>query len=311
MDDGNGRHGNRCLARSLPLLTTPTRRRPLRRISGDLRVINLDVHGHNIMVDGVSTFFIDVGTGKPIVLIHGGGAGADSWGNWKDVIPALGDGFRVIAVDMLGFGHTGKPNGDFVYSQQARIRHMAAFLKALDLDAPLVVGNSMGGATALGIAVEHPELIGKLILMGSAGLNTQVHEDLKPVIHYDFTRDGMVRLVRALTTDAFVIDDALIDYRFSLATDPDTRRAYAAAMAWIREQNGLFYPEAYIRQNRVPTLVVNGKNDKVVPVSNAYKFLDLIEQSSGYIMPYCGHWAMIEHPVAFARITRDFALTAA
>lgn len=238
---------------------------------------DLAVHGRHIEADGVSTFFLDVGTGQPLVLIHGGGAGADSWGNWKDVIPALGEGFRVIAVDMLGFGRTGKPDAGFVYSQDARNRHLAAFLRALELDAPVVVGNSMGGATALGVAVEHPGLIARLVLMGSAGLVTDVHEDLKPVIQYDFTREGMVRLIRALTTDAFVIEDALIDYRFAMAIDPDTRRAYAATMGWIREQNGLFYPETYIRQNRVPTLVVNGKNDKVVPVANAYKFLELLD----------------------------------
>jgi 2-hydroxy-6-oxo-6-(2'-aminophenyl)hexa-2,4-dienoate hydrolase len=265
--------------------------------------------GRTVLVDGVSTFYFDVGDGQPLVLIHGGGAGADSWSNWKDIVPAFGDGFRIIAVDMLGFGKTGKPDGDFIYSQGARNRHLAGFLRALDLTAPVVVGNSMGGCTALGVAVEHPELIGKLVLMGSAGLVTAVHEDLKPVVQYDFTRDGMVRLIRALTTDAFVIADSLVDYRFALATEPDTKRAYAATMGWVRDQNGLSYPEDFIRRNTVPTLVVNGKNDKVVPVANAYKFLELIQQSWGYILPNCGHWAMIEQPAAFARITRDFALS--
>lgn len=262
--------------------------------------------GHMIDAGGVPTFYLEYGNGAPVVLIHGGGAGADSYGNWRDVIPTLAGKFRVIAVDMLGFGRSGKPADDFVYSQQARIDHLSAFLTALDLKGAALVGNSMGGATAIGVAVEHPELVGKLVLMGSAGLVTALHDDLKPVVNYDFTRDGMVRLIRALTTPDFVIDEEMVDYRVALATEPETRRAYAAAMGWIQQQRGLYYAEDFIARVRQPTLVVNGKLDKVVPVANAYKFLELIPQSWGCILPECGHWAMIEHPAVFAEIASRF-----
>jgi 2-hydroxy-6-oxo-6-(2'-aminophenyl)hexa-2,4-dienoate hydrolase len=77
-------------------------------------------------------------------------------------------------------------------------------------------------------------------------------------------------------------------------------------MQWIRDQGGLYYEDDYIRRITAPTLIVNGKLDKVVPLANAYKFLELIGPSWGYIMPDCGHWAMIEHPVDFARTTAAF-----
>lgn len=260
-----------------------------------------------VVAGGIDTFYLEQGSGRPIVLIHGGGAGADSWGNWRNVIPHLAPDHRVVAVDMLGFGRTAKPNGDFVYSQPARVKHMIEFLDALELGPATLVGNSMGGATAIGVAVERPDLVSKLILMGSAGLVTSIDPVLAPILKYDFTREGMVRLVRALTTDSFEIDDDMIDYRYKLAVQEDTRRAYTATMAWIGQQGGLFWNEDYIRKVTAPTLVVNGKCDKVVPVAHAYRFLELIDNSWGYLIPDCGHWAMIEHPKDFAQITRSFA----
>lgn len=256
---------------------------------------------------GIRTHYLEMGRGEPVVLVHGGGAGADSYGNWRTVMPILAEHFRVVAVDMVGFGRTDKPaQAGFVYSQEARNRHLADFLDALALGPATLIGNSMGGATAIGVAVARPELVKRLVLMGSAGLNTKLHADLMPVINYDFTRDGMVRLIRALVNDNFVIDDALVSYRYALATDPDARRAYVATMGWIRDQGGLAYDPAMLRRVKAPTLVVNGKMDKVVPLENAYTFLALIDRSWGYIIPDCGHWAMIEHPHDFASAALNF-----
>jgi len=256
---------------------------------------------------GIRTHYIECGSGAPVVLIHGGGAGADGWGNWMRTLPQLGATHRAIAVDMLGFGKTDKPEAaDFVYSQQARNKHLAAFLDALGLKDAALVGNSMGGATAIGVAVERPELVAKLVLMGSAGLTTQLSDALKPVIHYDFTREGMIALVKALTNDRFKVDDELITYRHKGSIDPAARRAYGSTMAWIKQQGGLFYADDFLRRVGVPTLVVNGKNDKVVPVPIAMRFLELIPRSWGYIIPDCGHWAMLEHADDFAATTHNF-----
>nr|BAC56745.1 meta cleavage compound hydrolase [Janthinobacterium sp. J3] len=254
---------------------------------------------------GVETRYLEAGKGQPVILIHGGGAGAESEGNWRNVIPILARHYRVIAMDMLGFGKTAKP--DIEYTQDRRIRHLHDFIKAMNFDGKVsIVGNSMGGATGLGVSVLHSELVNALVLMGSAGLVVEIHEDLRPIINYDFTREGMVHLVKALTNDGFKIDDAMINSRYTYATDEATRKAYVATMQWIREQGGLFYDPEFIRKVQVPTLVVQGKDDKVVPVETAYKFLDLIDDSWGYIIPHCGHWAMIEHPEDFANATLSF-----
>ena len=167
----------------------------------------------------------------------------------------------------------------------------------------------MGGATALGVAMERPQLVRALVLMGSAGLNARITESLKPIVYYDFTRAGMERLVAALTAPGFKADEELIDRRYELSVEPDTRRAYQATMKWIHAQGGLFYPEDALRAVTAPTLVVNGKDDRVVPLANAFRMLELLHNSWGYILPHCGHWAMIEAPQDFALATRDFVLS--
>ena len=121
--------------------------------------------------------------------------------------------------------------------------------------------------------------------MGSAGLTVQLSDALRPVIHYDFTREGMAALIRALTNEGFRIDEDLLTYRYKGSIEPDARRAYASTMGWVKAQGGLFYDEDFIRKVNVPTLVVNGKNDKVVPTGVALRFLDLIPRSWGYIIP--------------------------
>jgi len=266
-----------------------------------------DWTSHYIDAGGLRTHYLEAGdrNAPPVVLIHGGGAGADSIGNWRRTIPELSKTHRVVAMDMVGFGRSAKPES-FQYTQPARNRHLADFLKAMGLTRVPVVGNSMGGATALGVAMEQPQLIDRLVLMGSAGLNADITESLKPIVFYDYTLGGMQKLIKALTGSRFQVSDELVKFRYELSIEPDTRRAYTATMEWVRQQGGLFYPEDAIRQVTTPALVVNGKDDLVVPLRNAYRFLELLPNSWGYLIPHCGHWAMLEAPTEFLSATRSF-----
>lgn len=266
-----------------------------------------DFEKKHINVNGVKTCYIEAGEGEPLILIHGGGAGANSYGNWFASLPLFGKKFRAIAIDMIGFGESESPakiGAD--YSQKTRYEHLAGFIKAMGFEKATLVGNSMGGATAMGVAVEYPDLVDKLILMGSAGLNTEISEALMPILKYDYTKEGMVKMVETLTNDGFVITDEMINYRHTNSIEPSNKEAYGNVMAWIKEQGGLFYEDDYIAKVTQKTLVVNGKNDLVVPLSHAWKFLELINDSWGYIVPHCGHWAMIEHPEDFAAAVSQF-----
>jgi len=263
-----------------------------------------------IDVDGVKTCYIEAGEGEPLILIHGGGAGANGYGNWFTTLSLFAKNFRTIAVDMLGFGLTDSPDpADCDYSQKARYDHIAGFIKAMGFEKANLVGNSMGGATAMGVAIEYPELCDKLVLMGSAGLNTEINEALGPVLGYDYTKEGMIRLIEVLTNDSFEITQEMVDYRHGNSIDPTNKVSYDATMNWVRGQGGLYYEEDFIARVQQKTLVVNGKDDEVVPLTSAHRFLELIDNSWGYIVPHCGHWAMIEYPEDFAGAVSAFLLT--
>ncbi|RLA10127.1 MAG: alpha/beta hydrolase [Gammaproteobacteria bacterium] len=263
-----------------------------------------------IDVGGVKTCYIEAGEGEPLILIHGGGAGANGYGNWFTCMPLFSKNFRTIAIDMLGFGLTDSPDpADCDYSQKVRYDHVAGFIKAMGFEKANQVGNSMGGATAMGVAIEYPELCDKLILMGSAGLNTEITDALKPVLGYDYTKEGMIKLIDVLTNDSFEITQEMIDYRHTNSIDPTNKISYGATMQWVKSQGGLFYEEDFIARVTQKTLVVNGKDDQVVPLTSAHRFLELIDNSWGYIVPHCGHWAMIEYPEDFAGAVSAFLLT--
>ncbi|MGQ4597942.1 alpha/beta fold hydrolase [Nocardia sp. R6R-6] len=262
-----------------------------------------------IDVDGVPTHYWEEfgGGGHPVVLIHGGGAGADAWGNWADCWKAFSGNFRVIAYDMIGYGTTVVDQEDFVYSQSARIEHLRAFLDAKGIAKASVVGNSMGGATALGLAMRHPERVHTLTLMGSAGLNYHFSPELQTILNYrEPDQDGMRRIVDVLTNKNFAPSAEMVQYRYRLTLNEKVMSGYNAAMDWIRDAGGLHFDEREIAGVGVPTLVVSGREDAVVPLDQSVQFHRLIKNSSLYSIPECGHWAMIEHPIEFSEITTRF-----
>lgn len=259
-------------------------------------------------VNGIRTHYLESGSGDPLVLVHGGGSGADAVGNWKDCIPLLSDEFRVIAPDMVGYGKTDKPDpAKYVYSQENRNKHLLGFIDALRLERLDIVGNSMGGATSLGVTLAAPQRIKRLILMGSAGIRLpdQPQAPLKALVEYDFTVEGMRRLIAALTGPDYRPTEQMVTYRHAMSTQPNTNAALIAINEIVRK-GGMVYPDEVIRQIKVPTLVMNGKLDQIATMSRAWRFLELIENSWGYIIPHAGHWIMIEAPVEFSAAVKAF-----
>lgn len=269
---------------------------------------SVEIRSHFIDVDGFRTHYLEAGEGPVLMLVHGGGAGADSLGNWQDCFPHFAPYFRVIAPDIIGFGRTDKPSPDsYVYDQPGRNRHLAGFIDALGLTGVAIVGNSMGGATAIGVAIDRPELLSRIVLMGSAGLPIpeRPSPQLLHNLHYDFTMDGMRRVIGGLTAPGFEPSDEMVRYRYDLVDDPISQAALAAINGETRKGT-LNYPEDAIRTITHQVLVVNGKEDGVSILPRAYRFLELLPNSWGYIVPHCGHWAMIEATEDFCGVVNRF-----
>ncbi len=268
----------------------------------------MNISSRFIDANGIRTHYLEAGEGAPLLLLHGGGAGADSVGNWTESIGILAKRHRVIAPDMVGFGKSDKPAPEhFVYDQKSRNDHVIAFIEAMGLAKTSVVGNSMGGATALGVALQRPDLLDRIVLMGSAGLAIPPvpSPNLQHTLNYDFTLDGMRRIVEGLTSPRFEPTEDMIRYRYELMTDPAAAASLKAINAETKKGT-LVYNEDTLRQIKHPVLVVNGKEDGVSPIARALRFLELLENSRGYIVPHCGHWAMIETTGEFCAAVENF-----
>jgi pimeloyl-ACP methyl ester carboxylesterase len=217
---------------------------------------------------------------------------------------------RAIAVDRFGFGDTDMPDPATVeYTQRVRTRHMIAFIEALGVGPVDLIGNSMGETTAMGVVLERPDLVRNLVLMGSAVNMTPAdmaanRANLAPVLAYNFTRAGMLALIKGLTF-SYDPPPEMVDYRYTRSVRPQAKIANTATMAWVG-QNGLCYTDEQIASIRTRTLIVAGKNDKMVPIHKMYELLDRMTHAWGYFLPDCGHWIMIEYPRQFTDITLRF-----
>ena len=123
----------------------------------------------SVLAAGIRTNVHDLGSGPPVLLIHGSGPGVSAWANWRLVMPELARQARVIAPDMVGFGYTERPTGQR-YDMDAWVAQAVGLLDALDIERTDLVGNSFGGALALALTIRHPQRVRRLVLMGSVGV---------------------------------------------------------------------------------------------------------------------------------------------
>jgi len=266
---------------------------------------------HFIDAGGINTHYVEEGKGHALLLLHGGGAGADGVSNYSNNMPIYAkQGYRVIAPDMVGFGRTDKPSPDgFDYTQATRTQHMIDFIEAMDLKDVYMVGNSMGGVTAAEVAQNRPDLIKKLVLMG-APLNISVEDmvankkNIGSVIHYDETEAGMRLLIDNLTFD-YTPSDELVTYRFEAFSVEATKQAYRTLMKWVAA-NGMHFSAEQLASFECTVLIVAGKNDVMVPFQKALELASLIPNAHCHFMPNCGHWCMMEFPELFCSVTDCF-----
>lgn len=251
----------------------------------------------------------DVGQGTPILLIHGSGPGVTAWANWRGIIPVLGVQARVIAPDMLGFGYTRCPPGKTLDSA-AWVRQVVNLLDALQLPQVHVVGNSFGGAIALALAHHHPERVGRLVLMGAVGLSFPISEGLDKVWGYQPALDAMRELIHLFAFNPGIVTDELVRMRYEASIRDDVQQRFAQLFPAPRQRgvDALALPEEALRRIPHRTLILHGRDDRVIPLKVSERLLRLIPHADLHVFGECGHWVQIEKAAAFTRLLSQFLL---
>ena len=263
--------------------------------------------GSTLLTGNIQTNLHDVGSGNPVVLIHGSGPGVSAWANWRLSLPVLSQKFRVVAPDIVGFGFTDRPAG-IQYTLDNWVGHAVSILDALKLDKVDLVGNSFGGAVSLALAVRHPERVKRLVLMGSAGTSFELTPALDEAWGYQPSIENMRRMLDTFAYDRTLVTDELAKLRYEAALRPGVQESYAAMFPAPRQRwiDALASPEDKVRELPHETLIIHGREDRVLPLSSSLKLHEMIPRSQLHVFGRCGHWTQIEHNSRFNRLVIDF-----
>ena len=263
--------------------------------------------GKTIVAKGISTNYLDAGSGKPVVFVHGSGPGVTAYANWWLTLPVLADRFHCYAPDMAGFGYTERPEG-VSYTLQNWVDQLVGFLDALELPAVSLVGNSFGGAVALRLAVTHPERVDRLVLMGSVGVPFAITEALDAVWGYQPSLESMRRMLDYFAYSRELVTDELARVRYEASVRPGFQESFAAMFPAPRQRwvDALSTPPEQIAELKQPTLIVHGRDDKVIPLATSLRLHELIDDSELHVFGRCGHWTQIERSGPFTALVAEF-----
>lgn len=268
--------------------------------------------GREITAAGYRTNVHDHGddcsqNGVPVMMIHGSGPGVTAWANWRLVIPELAKHRRVVAPDMLGFGYTERPE-DNTYNRERWVAHAIGVMDALDLQQVDLVGNSFGGGLALALAIEYPERVRRLVLMGSVGVSFPITEGLNEVWGYEPSLENMRRLMDVFAFNKGLLTDELAEMRYQASIRSGFQESFSAMFPAPRQRwvDNLASEEKDIRELPHETLILHGREDEVIPLDASLQLAELIDRAQLHVFGRCGHWTQIEHASRFARLVNDF-----
>ncbi|OYX74843.1 MAG: 2-hydroxy-6-oxo-6-phenylhexa-2,4-dienoate hydrolase [Rhizobiales bacterium 32-66-11] len=255
----------------------------------------------------------DPGTGgETIVMLHGSGPGASGWANFnRNITPLTDAGYRVVLLDCPGWSKS-----DTVICTGSRSELNARILKGLvdhlKLESLHILGNSMGGHSAVAFALAHPNRVGKLVLMGggTGGVSSFVPmptEGIKllQALYRDPTIESLKRMMNVFVFDTSDLTEDLFQTRLENML---ARRDHLENFVKSSAANPRQFPDVGHRLGEIsaPTLVIWGRNDRFVPLDVGLRLVSGIPNSELHVFNNCGHWAQWEHSAKFNRMVLDF-----
>jgi 2-hydroxymuconate-semialdehyde hydrolase len=244
----------------------------------------------------------------PLLLIHGSGPGVTAFANWRGVIPDLAEHFHCLAPDTLGFGYTDFPSDIQGFSMDRWVAHLIGFMDALGVAQAHFIGNSYGGALTLALAARHPDRVGRIVLMGSAGLNFQLTKGLERVWGYQPSLEAMRDLMTAFAFDPALVKEEIVQSRYEASIRPGAQEAFTSLFPEPRQRwlGELATDEDKLSALPHPTLILHGREDVIVPLQSSLRFHELIPNSELHIFGHCGHWTQIEKKDRFLELVVPF-----
>ena len=265
--------------------------------------------GGSVVAAGITTNYLHDGDpdAPPVLLLHGSGPGVTAYANWRLTIPTLATRLRVVAPDLVGFGFTERPAG-VEYSLDLWVDQVLGVMDGLGIERASVVGNSFGGGLALRLAARHPDRVDRLVLMGSVGVPFPITDGLDRVWGYEPSIERMKELIGLFAYSRELVTDELAEVRYRASIQPGFQESFSATFPAPRQRwvDSMVTPAEEIAALPHRTLVVHGREDRIIPVDNALALLRLVPDAQLHVFGRCGHWTQIEHAEEFNRLVLDF-----
>lgn len=263
-------------------------------------------YGHVVkLAHGYEMHYLEEGRGDPVVWVHGSGPGVNGYSNFSPnykVIAAAG--YRSVMPDMIGFGWSSKPTG-IDYTLELFVQTLREFLDQMEISRCVLIGNSLGGAISMKLAIDHPQRVSKLVVMGPGGIESRetyfkmpgIQKMVSQFTGAGFDRKGLKGLLELLAYDPKFVTDELVEERFNvLQTQPKD----VLARMLIPDLS----PELW--KIKCPLLGFWGVEDQFCPASGQEKILRAVADSRFIMYSHVGHWAMIERAEEFNRYVLEF-----
>lgn len=263
-----------------------------------------------IALDGMQIHLRDEGRRDdptPLVLLHGTGASLHTWKGWID---RLSSEHRIISLDRPGFGLTG-PNPSRDYRMTSYAAFLLRLLDALGIRQCIPVGNSSGGRMAWAFAVAHPERVSRLILLAPGGYprTTPLPTGLRiamspfgPLLLRLLSKSAVAKSLAGSYGDPSKVTDEIVDRNYEIALRAGNRTALGETLRQAQATDDA----ASIRTITVPTLILWGTKDSVIPPSDAERFHADIRGSHLVMLPGVGHLSQEEDPDGTVAAVRTF-----
>ena len=259
-----------------------------------------------VQVEGTRIRYIETGHGIPVVLLHGLGASMYAWR--KNLAPIAEAGFRVIAFDNRGFGYSDEPATG--YDNESYVQLTVALLDSLQIADAVLVGHSMGGAIAAQVAIEHPERVRGLVLIGSAGLGAREPIALRiaswPLVGRAAValrgRGMTARLLKATYADPKKVTEADVDQYYA----PTVQSGYGRALRSVLREFRFDALQSRLEHVAASTLVLWGEEDRLVPIGLGRAIAIGIPRAAFLSVPRAGHSVQEEAPDEVNRLVIKF-----
>jgi pimeloyl-ACP methyl ester carboxylesterase len=266
------------------------------RTTGQLALAAAGVHSDYVQLGPNRIHYYAGGDGPPVVFVHGLGAEAVTW--MEQLIAIKHRGYRVYAIDLLGHGRSAKP--DISYSIEDQSEMLRQFLAVEKVQSVDLVGVSMGGWVVLNLALEHPELVHRMIVADAAGLlfQTDITADtFLPKSSAQFKQFWALLSPRPLPGEAIISRDYIHEVR---------RREWIIRRTFVNFEQRRDLLDGRLEAIQAPVLILWGEQDKLIPLSVGKAMQRDLPQSSLLICPDSGHLAVFECWHRFAPAVENF-----